>query len=355
MNYPVVHIVRRYGQVGGMESYVWHLTHGLAEKKVAIYVICEEVFGRPDSSIKVVLVPKYCGRRRWRAMLHFRQSVEQFLATEFKGNNALIHSHERSLSHHITTFHGPPLRLNGPKTWIPRWFSSRIKAWKQMERDEVLGPNVKLVLAVSRMVEAELLTSYPELAKSNVKLAWPGCDPRSLCKAPISSNIGTSKKRFLFIGQEWKRKGLELAVMITECYRLQYQAATLSIYGPQIEEIPKWIRKKNWVNCRGWSSTIAWENFDLLIHPARTEPFGMVVSEARANGLPVLISDQVGALDLGFRNVRVHKLNDSAKSWALSIEFLLTSCVFEPEIKWRWSDLVSFHYDIVYGLGREQP
>ena len=39
---PIIHIVRRFGCVGGMESYVWNLTHELIKQDVQVEIICEE-------------------------------------------------------------------------------------------------------------------------------------------------------------------------------------------------------------------------------------------------------------------------------------------------------------------------
>lgn len=41
-------------------------------------------------------------------------------------------------------------------------------------------------------------------------------------------------------------------------------------------------------------STPLYAGFDLLLHPARQEPYGMVIAEARAAGVPVLVSSACG-------------------------------------------------------------
>ena len=40
----VAHVVRRYGPVGGMERYVWELTHALSKLGVNVTVVCEKCF-----------------------------------------------------------------------------------------------------------------------------------------------------------------------------------------------------------------------------------------------------------------------------------------------------------------------
>ena len=58
MSRSVVQVVRRFGCVGGMESYVWFLSHELARLDYQVVVVCEECEGQPDPAIELVFVPK---------------------------------------------------------------------------------------------------------------------------------------------------------------------------------------------------------------------------------------------------------------------------------------------------------
>ena len=105
----IVHIVRRFGCVGGMESYVWNLTHELVRLGLQIEIICEETFGQFDPNILIHRIPKSQPKPRWRSMQRFRKLVTQYVNDNFQSHQVLIHSHERSDCHHVTTFHGPPI------------------------------------------------------------------------------------------------------------------------------------------------------------------------------------------------------------------------------------------------------
>ena len=39
----VVQVVRKFGKKGGMERYVWELSHALADQEVLVHILCEEV------------------------------------------------------------------------------------------------------------------------------------------------------------------------------------------------------------------------------------------------------------------------------------------------------------------------
>src|SRR6056300_19480 len=101
----IIHIVKRFGCVGGMETYVWRLVHGLSEQGFSVSVIWEQVFNEVDSNIEVVRVETAMKKPRWKSMLTFRSRVEMLVREKYQGQAVIIHSHERSLLHHITTFH----------------------------------------------------------------------------------------------------------------------------------------------------------------------------------------------------------------------------------------------------------
>ena len=63
--------------MGGMESYVWFLSHELVRLDYQVIVVCEECEGQPDPAIELVLVPKSFQRRRWKAMREFNRRIDQ--------------------------------------------------------------------------------------------------------------------------------------------------------------------------------------------------------------------------------------------------------------------------------------
>ena len=134
-----------------MERYVWELTHRLIERDLEVVVVCEEVFGVPHPNIKIIKVDRSPPRPRWRSMVRFRAEVDDLVRAKLAGTTAIIHSHERCISHQVTTFHGPPI---DPGKWprLRALLSRRIRAWQSMERDELLGPTVQKVLPVSSAI-----------------------------------------------------------------------------------------------------------------------------------------------------------------------------------------------------------
>jgi len=343
---PVIHIVRRFGRVGGMESYVWHLVHGLVDQNIQVAVVCEQVCESPEASIRIVQVETSSVRPRWKSMMTFRALVDQKIRDIFRGQTVLVHSHERSVCHQVTTFHGPSIEPPRGLGWLSR-FNKRFIAWQQMELNELLGPNVQMILPVSSQVQQQLTNRYPEIESKKMLLAWPGVTQAARSSSLFIREPSTSLN-FLFVGKEWKRKGFDIAVDVVDEFQRSYGTASLTVFGVDRTDLPRSMRALEWISFQGWSSSIPWSDFDVLLHPARKEPFGMVVAEARSHGIPVVMSSEVGAADLKFSATEILDVSAPVADWCEATAELIQDNVREPEIKWSWGDLVVQHVEMIY-------
>ncbi len=305
-----IHIVRRYGLVGGMENYVFHLAKSLASKGHGVTILCEvdesvqnEPDGDVDSTIDVVVLGNRYRKPRWLAQWGFSQRVTAYLQEhEDLYRDVVIHSHERTGVHHVTTFHGPPFFMRRR-----RWsdvLSPRIHMWTYLEKQELQGNQVKAILPNSALIADQLTSLYPTVAHKVLAPAYPGVAPSySLIRRDISgvtkSHIGTT---IGFLGKEWQRKGLDIACKIVRQVRERMPQVHFVVAGCDPAEVTPLFFDwpKGSYTILGWTSQP--EDFlaqvDMLLHPARSEPFGMVVAEANAAGLPVVVSDLCGVAPL---------------------------------------------------------
>lgn len=334
----VLHIVRRFGPVGGMERYVWRLTHELASLGVKVEVLCETIEQAPIAQIVVHTVERSHQRRRWRAMHDFRLACAAFWVGYGNSGDVIVHSHERCLFHHVTTFHGPPIgQFSRVVPWWKRW-QPRLKAWAQFEKEELLGRQVSAIVPVSSAIADTLLKTYPASLKQMKEPGWPGVDkPKSVC--PNSKGF-----KVLFVGREWKRKGLDVAIEAFSIVREKWPEASLDVYGVKASDLPRSLKKISAsVTFHGWQTSVPYERYDVLIHPARNEPFGMIVPEARASGLSVIVSNRVGASELPLSHVRVLDVSATVGSWVQAICDTFAAERPIPEICWSWQDLAKWH------------
>jgi UDP-glucose:(heptosyl)LPS alpha-1,3-glucosyltransferase len=328
----LVYIVRRYGPVGGMERYVWELTKELAAMGHQVTVLCEKLATvAAPKGIELVQLGPIHRRPRWLAHLRFSRKVSAWVANN-PDPKRIIHSHERTAVHDVTTFHGPPFAIVKRK---PLWqrCSPRIFANLWLEKRELCGPQVKAVIPNSPLIADALKQYYPNIESHLTPAIAPGVGeihPRAAHTVTSDGgNIG-------FIGKEWKRKGLDLAVKIVAELKKQRPQVKFIVAGPHPDEICHLFKDWNggFQLLGEIDSTSFYAQLDLLLHPARQEPYGMVIAEARAAGVPVLVSDNCGITSELNEN-SILRLDSGINIWRKRCDELIGQHVESVVRNWR--------------------
>ena len=327
----VIQVVRIFGTSGGMERYVWELSHALADLGVQVYILCEQSDQNINhKNIRIHYLKRVLPKPRWLAMLRFSLSVSTWVKNN-SDNDWVIHSHERTAVHRISTFHGPPFAHIYNKPWYKR-ASIRVAMWLYLEHRELCASQVKAVLPNSDLIFNDLKKMYPCVREVLLSPAYPGVNkPEQIIETQ------KDKKVILFVGKEWKRKGLEKAEKIVKKIRENDSSIELWVVGPDEKEIKHLF--KDWnsgLQLLGWQDASKFMSLaSLLLHPAISEPYGMAVSEATNYGVPVVISDQCGiASQVGAGSGSVVDIKASIDEW-------VDTCLAELNRK-----------DIVLGIGK---
>jgi UDP-glucose:(heptosyl)LPS alpha-1,3-glucosyltransferase len=286
----ILHVVRRYGPVGGMERYVWETTRELAALGHQVEVVCERCHAEKLAGIAVYELGEIAPRPRWLSLLRFGRRVARWLEDNPRPG-FVIHSNERLAAHDVTTFHGPPFATVRDKPFWKR-MSLRVAMQFYLERRELRA--ARCIVSNSAVIRSQLAHYYPEYAHKLTAPVVPGVaapPPRAWRPAPPSGGIVG------FVGKEWRRKGLPLAVAVVSRVRQQRPDVELWVAGPQPAEIEHLFA--GWhggYNLLGWRSDMAFfPQFNVLLHPALAEPYGMVITEAMAAQVAVVVSDRCGA------------------------------------------------------------
>ncbi|MDA8665231.1 glycosyltransferase [Litoricolaceae bacterium] len=325
-----------------METYVWHLTHELANLGLSVEVVCQSVEGDADPKITLHRLQPSPMKRRWKAMRDFRQKCDEFWRSYRDKDQVLVHSHERCSFHHVTTFHGPPMKAWSETPWHQK-ISLRVRAWHQWEASEVCGGSVRRVVPVSSLGKKRLAQLYPQCSDHLIDPIEPGLMSKSW---QSFSGVG-DPIRAVFVGKEWKRKGLLRALAVLAALRSRGVAITLDVFGPVNPEL-RGLHLPNWVSLRGWSVSVPYSNYDVLIHPAVQEPFGMVVPEALVSGCRVLMSDNVGAASISHECATVKALACSDEEWGQALMALVGLKDVEPFRFQTWKEVAARYLDEVY-------
>lgn len=337
----LLHVVRRYGPVGGMERYVWEITRELRDLGHQVEVLCEVCLADKPHGIIVHELGTIASRPRWLALLRFGKRVADWLAVNPRPDS-VIHSHERLSSHHITTFHGPPFATIFEKPWWRR-LSIRVAMQLFLERREL--STAQHIVPNSQFIKKQLAHYYPEMAHKLTEPVVPGVVSglvRGARHVPADGGVVG------FVGREWKRKGLPFAAEIIRQLRRTRPHLRFCVAGPAASDVQHLFSDRQNDQLLGWSNAAHYTEFDVLLHPARAEPYGMVISEAMAACVPVVISDVCGAAaqvapDAGL----VLSLAASIETWVCAIDQQLSRSEPVPQFVRSWRE-VAREYEAIY-------
>lgn len=339
----IIHIVRRYGPVGGMERYVWETTHELAKLGHQVQVLCEHCVVDKPQGITVHELGKMFYRPRWLYYWRFGIRVGNWMRVHPQPG-WLIHSHERVGVHHLTTFHAMPFASVRDKPWWKK-ISLRVAMQLFMERRELRV--AQRIVPNSESIARQLAHYYPEYAHKLTRPVVPGVLPgyvRAQRSVPQAGGI------IGFIGSEWKRKGLPLAIEIVAQLRNERPQLELWVIGPD----ERWVRHlfADWqggYRLLGWRSDSShFREIDVLLHPAKAEPYGMVISEAMAARVPVVVSDACGAAaQVNVEAGEVVVLDEPVQQWVTAVVRQLDRTKAPPEFVRGW-DAVAQEYETIY-------
>jgi UDP-glucose:(heptosyl)LPS alpha-1,3-glucosyltransferase len=313
----IVQIVRNWGPVGGMETYVWSLSEELAKRNCSVTVICEKSHKKTSNSdIRVIEIGQLKQKPRWLLYWRFANRVEEVVQSLRSSQCIVVHSHERSISHDITTFHSMPFAIVKDKAWW-KLLSIRVWVYLKLEKQELGGfshQNVRII-PVSMVIAKIIKKYYPAVVSAIKPAITPGV--RSM---PTKSNRPTPQDggTIGFIGKEWRRKGFALFIKIAEQLKIQRPHLKVLVLGPEKEQVADLCKNfQGEISFQGWqSSDRFYQELDLLIHPASSEAYGMVIAEAMSCKVPVLVSDACGAAaDVSSAHGSVLSLNDSLDVW----------------------------------------
>ena len=321
----IVQLVRNWGPVGGMESYVWHLSHALALLNYRITVVCEKSHEvKVAANIEVIETGVLPPKPRWILYWRFANRVEAVVQSILSRGQCIVHSHERCISHDLTTFHTMPFAGIKEKS-IWRRLSIRVWAYLRMEARELGAPPYSPVriVPVSTVIADTIARYYPSLVSQITAPISPGVMAMSTRPQRIVPEDGGT---IGFIGKEWGRKGFTLFMQIATQLQKQRPHLRLIVLGPEHAEVVDQCRNyPSAIEFLGWQSSASFfQDLDLLIHPASSEAYGMVIAEAMACHVPVLVSDACGAaVDVSERHGTVLSLHHSVSQWAQAGDALL--------------------------------
>ena len=303
-------VIPQYGRIGGAENMAFQL--------------CERLAAMPEFDIHVFARKWDCGPSLVTfhkvPMIHFPRWLQPISFAGFAQRTIdnmafdLVHSHERIFRMDLMTFHGIPHR-----TWIHDMRQKSLSGFDLAtcwaEKKGIENPALKMILPVSNLVKKELSKNYA-ISEDRVSVVHPGvsikrfsCLDTQSCRDRIRARHGFSASDVVicFVGMNFEIKRLYLAIQGIAGMRRDGCFSPLPKLlivgkgdsGPYLK-MAKDFGISDQVVFAGITDEVEayYLASDLFVMPSRMDTFGLVVLEAMAAGLPVVISSNVGAADL---------------------------------------------------------
>lgn len=221
----------------------------------------------------------------------------------------VVHSHENSWHGQVQTVHVLPVKYSlfqGRSDWrlALRWLkvltSPRLLAYLWLERLRYANRRVRYIVATSPSLGAIMAQTYPEIV-SAMKVIAPGvshvpgrASDKARREARVRLGLPTEGWCILFVGNDYRKKGL---VALVDALRQLPENMFLAVVG-NAAQIPLFREqvKNNGLGARihflGSQKEMSdvYIAADCLAHPTQEDTFAMVVLEALAHGLPVIVS-----------------------------------------------------------------
>jgi UDP-glucose:(heptosyl)LPS alpha-1,3-glucosyltransferase len=218
----------------------------------------------------------------------------------------IVHTHERIFEADIFSLHGTP-----PEHWAKevlgrKYLNPFDRSCAYLDRKLINSSRCKVLLPVSKLVE-ECYKRYYDLSQKTIEVVHPTVSDEFVNPPPPlfdwRERLSTPKdaKVVLFIANNYEHKGLDLVFdAIKEV--LKQKDVYLWVGGrgniPKYEARAKKMGISRFVRFTGMikeNLPYLYRSADLFVLPSKFDTFGIVVIEALASGLPVIISKTTGA------------------------------------------------------------
>jgi glycosyltransferase involved in cell wall biosynthesis len=221
----------------------------------------------------------------------------------------VVHSHENTWHGEVQTVHVMPVKYNlfqgrhGARRvlrWIKVVTSPRLLAYLGLERARYAARPGRQVVVTSESLRPIMASSYPD-SSGVTSVVTPGITIPELQgsrggKGETRAQLGLPAEGtcLLFVGNDYRKKGLE--ALLQAMAQLPADVVLAVVGNPahiaEFRAVAETLKLGARVFFLGALKDVspAYESADILVHPTFEDTFAMVVLEAMAHGLPVVVS-----------------------------------------------------------------
>ncbi len=287
---------------GGAERYSIALVEQLAQRH-EVHVFAQQMnHNFPGVSYHQVSMPLQ--KPRWINQLWYAWATWRATRSGFD----IVHSHENTWHGQVQTVHVLPVKHNlfhgrtGLKLalrWVKVITSPRLLAYLWLERMRFRNLPERRVVVTSPSLQGIMAATYPGSAAAT-SVITPGvhlpdvvgeADKRAARELLVLPAVG---RCLLFVGNDYRKKGLDTLLQAMASLpddvvlTVVGSAADIPAYASRAEAAG--IGKRVFFLGALPDVMTAYRAADILVHPTLEDTFAMVVLEAMAHGLPVVVS-----------------------------------------------------------------
>ncbi len=302
--YKIAVIVPKYGLVGGGERFVMELTERIAyQPQYEVHVFANQwqkiskrvIFHK----VPIIRFPKFLAPISF--AYHARKQISEM-------NFDLVHSHERVFDADIVTLHSVPHRF-----WVKHIRKKMLMSLFDLATEYVeqcmIRSGCRYFLPVSELTYQKFSEQY-RIDDSQVQVIHPGVDihlfkpihPKLRENIRRKFGISDSELIAIFVGMNFEVKGLDAilhALSAADIPNLKLLVVGKGNIG-KYERLARKLKIEDRILFTGVMQKgveSLYSSSDMFVMLSKFDTFGMVVSEAMASGLPVIVSPCVGAKD----------------------------------------------------------
>ena len=299
---------RQFGaRFGGAERYSVAVAEQLAQRH-EVHVFAQILEDLPPQ-VQGHRIAGPLAKPRWLNQLWFA------LATWWRTRRGfdVVHSHENTWHGQVQTVHVRPFRVGffmghtgwrRPLRWLQLLTSPRLLSYAGLEGARLRPQADRCVVASSESVALELAQAYPHTTPCLHTIA-PGVHlPPVQAEASLAAQkiraraqlgLPSDAPLVLFVGNDYLKKGLPAllhALALPEAAGLQLAVVGQPRHRARCEALAHKLGVHARVHFLGSLADVApaYQAADLLAHPTTEDTYAMVVLEALAHGLPVVVS-----------------------------------------------------------------
>ncbi|MDD2893367.1 MAG: glycosyltransferase family 4 protein [Halothiobacillaceae bacterium] len=306
---------------GGAEHYAVAVAEQLAARH-EVHVFAQHI-EHEHAGITYQRVPSI-NKPRWLNQLLFAARTAKLTRTGFD----IVHSHENGWAGQVQSVHVRSMRHNllAPATglkrlmqWLKILSSLRLMSYLRLEAARFRPCPGRAIGVVSATLRDEMAASYPA-SRDCLHIIPPGVvvpqHPPSQAAARQMLGLPSEALLLLFVANDFRRKGLDtlleaLHSVGANLFAHQHKQRALVRINSHLQSTPihlmvvghsahlaeyqarcRAMELEGRVHFLGRQHDMhpLYAAADVLVHPTREDTFGMVVLEAMAQGLPVLVS-----------------------------------------------------------------